>query len=77
MDIWMATEEAYKNGYAKGVEDGRREIMNAITRCINCTMSESAFCPKGKVWCNSIGRYMWEDDFCSYGENKYDDCMEK
>lgn len=25
MDIWMATEEAYKKGYAKGYEDGKKE----------------------------------------------------
>jgi flagellar biosynthesis/type III secretory pathway protein FliH len=23
MDIWMASEEAYKKGYAKGYEDGK------------------------------------------------------
>lgn len=70
MDIWMACEEAYKNGYAKGYEDGKREVFEAITHCVDCTMSESAFCPRGKVWCNAIGRYMWTDDFCSYGDNK-------
>lgn len=25
MDIWMATEEAYKKGYAKGYEDGKKD----------------------------------------------------
>lgn len=70
MDIWMACEEAYKNGYAKGHADCKKEMLEALTRCVDCTMSETAFCPNGKVWCNAIGRYMWTDDFCSYGDNK-------
>lgn len=27
MDIWMASEEAYKKGYAKGYEDGKRDAV--------------------------------------------------
>lgn len=37
MDIWVATEEAYKNGYEKGYQDGKQNIVC----CINCVNSST------------------------------------
>lgn len=30
MNIYDATEQAYKNGYAKGYEDGKREVLERL-----------------------------------------------
>lgn len=34
MDIWMATEEAYKKGYAIGYEDGKRDSVVCVDSII-------------------------------------------
>ncbi len=68
MALYIVSDEAYKNGYAKGYEDGKRDAMQSMIRCVNCVRSDPKFCPREKVWCNEIGRYMWVDDFCSYGK---------
>lgn len=38
--------------------------------CGNCKCSDDSGCPKKKVWCNKMCRYMNEDGFCSEGDNK-------
>lgn len=34
MDIWSATEEAYKRGYSKGYEDGERDFAIYIEKIV-------------------------------------------
>lgn len=69
MDIWMATEEAYKNGYAKGYKDGK-QAQKEITLCINCVCGDIVKLPNDRVWCNKMCRYMNKDSFCSEGNPK-------
>jgi hypothetical protein len=66
MNIHDATEQAYKNGYEQGMKDA----LDAITRCKNCSHSDTIDCSKGMVWCGRMCRYMKEDGFCSFGERK-------
>lgn len=66
MDIWTTTEEAYKNGYAKGYEDGRRDAKKVVI-CMNCLCGEIVKYPNGKVWCQRMCRYMNKEGFCSDG----------
>jgi hypothetical protein len=69
MNIHDATEQAYKNGYAQGMKDA----LCAITRCKNCSHSDTIDCSDGMVWCGRMCRYMKEDGFCSFGERKTDE----
>ena len=39
MDMWAATEEAYKNGYSKGHEDGKNKI-EPCDMCDNARVNE-------------------------------------
>jgi hypothetical protein len=66
MDMYIATEEAYKNGYDKGYEDCKL-IIKKIVFCTNCKESDTVSCPNGKVWCDKMCRYMNKNSFCSEG----------
>ena len=40
MNIYDATEQAYKNGYAKGYEDGKREVLEKLYGRFNVDVNE-------------------------------------
>lgn len=61
MKVHDATEAAYKNGYAKGYEDGN----NAIIRCRECQHFGMGSCNANLRVCTPR-----EDDFCSWAERK-------
>jgi hypothetical protein len=62
MNVHDATEAAYRNGYAKGYEDGKA---NAIIRCKDCERYYAPFC------FHPDGLYRPKDtDFCSYAKRK-------
>ena len=63
------TEQAYKNGYAKGYEDGKKDAV-PVVRCKDCIHFLQE-----EHGCNHFGYYShtpWVDevDFCSYGERR-------
>lgn len=62
MNIHDATEQAFKNGY--------QAALDAITRCKNCSHSDTIDCSDGMVWCSRMCRYMKEDGFCSFGDRR-------
>ena len=64
-----ATELAYKNGY----EQGKKATLDSITHCKRCDSSDDESCPGGRVWCNTMGRYMKVDGHCSMGKKKTKD----
>lgn len=66
MDEYTIAEEAYKNGYAKGLGDGKK-VQREIILCINCLYKDIVEFPNNKVWCNKMCRYMNKDSFCSEG----------
>lgn len=63
MDIYTATEEAYKNGYTRGAQD-------AVVHCRDCKYY-SAICT-----CNAKNglRMPTDNSFCSYGERVIENC---
>ena len=68
MNAYDAAERAYKNGY----EQGKKDAAESIVPCKNCTDSEKADCPTGRVWCKTLARYMNEEGFCSLGKHRGD-----
>ena len=67
-----ATELAFRNGYAQGYEDGKRDVENAIVHCEHCKhwKNEINGCTEDKRYCD-IGFYMiHKDGFCSFGQKK-------
>ena len=66
MNAYDAAERAYKNGY----EQGKKDATASIVPCKNCTDSEKADCPTGRVWCKTLARYMNEEGYCCYGKSK-------
>ena len=42
----------------------------AVVRCKDCRQSSPSECPKNRVWCQKMGRYMKEDGYCSEGAVK-------
>ena len=59
MDVYTATEEAYKNGYAKGYEIGKKDSVKHGHWIIG--LDESCMCSEcGRVFRYKIGR------FCSF-----------
>lgn len=65
MDIHIAMEESYKNGYVKGYKDGKSDSV-VVVLCKNCANKEPSAI-REKVWCKRMGRYMKKDGFCSEG----------
>lgn len=68
MDKHTATEQAFKNGYAKGYEAGKNGAMADLVRCKDCKHWTMGYC-------NIFAYYDYEpttneDDFCSYGERR-------
>ena len=47
MDIHTATEQAYKNGYAKGYADGKSEVVIKIFKDIEHVLNTS-------IWANDL-----------------------
>ena len=69
MDIYTATEQAYKNGYVKGYNDGKQDS-EVKTHCLGCIDGDPVSSPRERVWCNRMCRYMKRSGFCSEGEPK-------
>lgn len=51
---------------------GVNSVLNNTPRynlvlCENCNCHDDVECPRGKVWCNKMCRYMNKDGFCSEG----------
>ena len=68
MNSYMATEAAYKNGYAKGYEDGKRDAIKHAKwiddRCSNCGEEATS-----SSWDEAIYDYDWEENLTySYTE---------
>lgn len=70
MNVYDATEVAYKNGYTQGKQDA----LENIVPCPKCISHNSESCPPGRVWCSVMKRYMKETDFCSCGERGNKQC---
>lgn len=73
MNIYDATEAAYKNGYIKGHADAKAEIVP----CKDCRRFEPwkddiGGC-KREYEENGISKAWREDDFCSYAERRASD----
>ena len=69
MDIYTATEEAYKKGYAKGKEDAEKKLV----RCKDCKHRKKyvyPFSDQTYTKCEKWPGIPRPDDFCSYGERK-------
>ena len=64
MDKHTATEQAFKNGYSKGYEAGKKDAMAELVRCKDCKHYHKRVCP---MW---MYTEMKPKDFCSYGERR-------
>lgn len=62
-----------RNQYAKGYSDGKRDAMNELVRCKDCTHCdpENRHCDHPMGTTIPIPRKT--DDFCSYGERRIED----
>lgn len=77
MDKYTIDEIQYKNGYAKGYEDGKKDAVEVV-RCKDCrqwfadnachTYVNGELHPMG--CCQNTRRFTADCDFCSYGERK-------
>ena len=65
MDIYTATEQAYKHGYEKGYEAGKPKWIPVTERLPN--ENEDVLCSRG----NHIGALM--DVYAYKGDNKWED----
>ena len=64
MDKYTATELAFKNGYEKGYEAAKAEIVH----CKDCRYLQS---DSHGLWCfNDYENNLQPEDFCSHGEKK-------
>ena len=59
-----------RNQYEAGYLYGKKDALDSITHCKNCTHSDTISCSDGMVWCGRMCRYMKEDGFCSFGDAK-------
>lgn len=69
MDIWMACEEAYKKGYAKGYEDCKRYT---VLKNEESLMNDIKFLIEN--WFSALedeGAEPWEEEDCVRMANKY------
>lgn len=64
MDKYTATELAFKNGYEKGYEAAKAEIV----RCGLCRNYNTAGCCDGFGWCEELNTGMMDDSYCSHAE---------
>ena len=70
MDVYTATERAYKNGYIKGHADAKAEIV----RCEGCEhfdhwKDDLGGCKREYID-HGVSKAWRVDDFCSYAERK-------
>lgn len=72
MDIYTATEQAFKNGYEKGYAKGQEDAMNSIVRCKDCKHYVEIPYNDEKRMCVFWDEWVFtnEEDFCSRGERK-------
>ena len=56
MDIYIAMEESYKNGYIKGVEDTKRECEAKERHGLWIVKNDSCFCSE----CMVSGSPLWK-----------------
>ena len=70
MDIHIATEESYKNGYRKGCEDTRKEIEANRKRGKWIVKKGICFCPL----CQTCGSPQWK--VCPVCETKMEGMIE-
>ncbi len=57
MDIYTATEEAYKKGYAEGYEDGKRDSV------VHGHWSSLTDCSNAGVYCSVCHKKVWKEDY--------------
>lgn len=57
-------------GARKLMEDAPGVDAVEMVRCQNCTYHNTNACPKNRVWCKRLSRYMDPDGYCSYGKGK-------
>lgn len=70
-------KKQFADGYFVGLDElevilrgiSAAEVMKVVL-CQNCGHHTTDTCPKDKVWCRRLSRYMDADGFCSYGERK-------
>ena len=68
MDKHTATEVAFKHGFEKGYEAGKKDAMAELVRCKDCKHLEITGC-YGECNRGYMGIVKpW--DFCSYGERR-------
>lgn len=76
MDKYTIDEIQYKNGYAKGYEDGKRDSANGVVRCKDCEYwkylhDECGECSHSRFHINKHpDPTMKMDDFCSCGKRR-------
>lgn len=70
MDIYIAMEESYKNGYVKGFEDGKKEIEANRKRGKWIVKKDICFCPM----CQTCGSPQWK--VCPVCETKMEGYLE-
>ena len=56
--------------YDKGYADGKRDAMDELVRCKDCTYMEDAYVCNGFLICPASNMEITDNDFCSYGERK-------
>ena len=79
MSIRNDLEDAFNEGYAKGLKEGRR-FAEPVVRCKDCKHSFGELATRGGVWstddkhmfCQMTKHLMRVDDFCSWGERRKD-----
>jgi hypothetical protein len=64
MKNYEATERAFKNGYEKGYETAKAEVI----RCAECRHYNTDGCGDGFGWCEFLNVGMMNGCFCSHAE---------
>lgn len=70
MDIYIAMEESYKNGYIKGCEDTRKELEANQKRGVWIVKTDICFCEN----CKTCGSPWWK--VCPVCETKMEGVVE-
>lgn len=63
MSIRNDLEDAFNEGYAKGLKEGRR-FAETLVRCNDCRYCDDT------QWCEWVTRYITSDGFCAWGERR-------
>ena len=53
----------------------KQEVIGELVRCKDCHYTDEPIYEKDEhdYWCREHSLYVYEDDYCSYGERKSDD----